>query len=268
MIYLIINMDKNIKYDISFCITCMNRFYQIKDTLKKNLQDNINSKYNIEFVLVDFGSKDGLKNYIIKNFINEIKSGYLKYFYTEELLYFHAPIAKNTSHKLANGKYLVNLDCDNYTGDLGGDFIIDFFKKNGDNIIIHQTSNIFGRGNMGRISMTRNNFFKIGGYNQSLKPMGHQDGDLINRAKLNKIKYYNLKDEKYNKAILNDKVESLKNCYGNYNYNNLMKMNMIYSDFSLKSGELIANNFFKNIQIGVLINIFKFNNNLNFIKIC
>ena len=56
---------------------------------------------------------------------------------------------------------------------------------------------------MGRISMTKNNFFKIGGYNQSLK-----------------------------------------NCYGNYNYNNLMKVNMIYSDFSLKSGELIANNFF------------------------
>jgi hypothetical protein len=120
---------------------------------------------------------------------------------------------------------------------------------------------------MGRISMTKNNFFKIGGYNQSLKPMGHQDGDLINRAKMNKIKYYRLKDKKYNNAITNDKNESLKNCYGNYNYNNLMKINMIYSDFSLKSGELIANNFFKNIQIGVLINIFKFNNNLELVKI-
>jgi len=260
-------MDKNIKYDISFCITCMNRFYQIKQTLKKNLLDNVNSKYNIEFVLVDFGSKDGLKDHISKNFINEIKSGYLKYYYTEELLFFHASIAKNTSHKLASGKYLVNLDCDNYTGDRGGDFIVDFYKNNGDNIIIHQSSNIFGRGNMGRISMTKNNFFKIGGYNQSLKPMGHQDGDLINRAKMNKIKYYILKDKKYNNAITNDKNESLKNCYGNYNYNNLMKINMIYSDFSLKSGELIANNFFKNIQIGVLINIFKFNNNLELVKI-
>ena len=253
-------------YDLSFCITCMNRIYQIKDTLRKNLNNNINSKYKIEFILVDFGSKDGLKEYVLENFKDELDSEYLKFYYTDELKYWHSPIAKNTSHLLGNGKYVVNLDCDNFTGINGADFLIDYYKNKGDNIIIHQSSNIFGSGTMGRISMTKQNFLKIGGYNQSLFPMSHQDGDIVNRAILNGLKYYNLKNKEYNKAIINDKKESLKNCYGNYNYKNMMKLNMAYSNFSLKSGELIANNYFKTPQLGVLINLFQYKNN-NSIKI-
>jgi hypothetical protein len=253
-------------YDLSFCITCMNRIYQIKDTLRKNLNNNINSKYKIEFILVDFGSKDGLKEYVLENFKDELDSEYLKFYYTDELKYWHSPIAKNTSHLLGNGKYVVNLDCDNFTGINGADFLIDYYKNKGNNIIIHQSSNIYGSGTMGRISMTKENFLKIGGYNQSLFPMSHQDGDIVNRAILNGLKYYNLKNKEYNKAIINDKKESLKNCYGNYNYKNMMKLNMAYSNFSLKSGELIANNYFKTPQLGVLINLFQYKNN-NSIKI-
>ena len=252
--------------DLTFCITCMNRIHQIKQTLRKNLDDNKNSGYNINFVLVDFGSKDGLKEYIINNFEIDLKSEYLKFYYTDELKYWNSPIAKNTSHLLGNGKYLVNLDCDNFTGINGADFLIDHYKNKGDNIIIHQSSNIFGSGTMGRISMTKENFLKIGGYNQSLFPMSHQDGDIVNRAILNRLKYYNLKNKEFNKAITNDKKESLKNCYGKYNYKNMMNLNMAYSNFSLKSGELIANNYFKNHQLGVLVNLYQYKNN-TFIKI-
>lgn len=252
--------------DLSFCITCMNRIHQIKQTLKKNLYDNKDSKQKIEFILVDFGSTDGLKEYILENFKDEINSEYLKFYYTDELKYWHSPIAKNTSHLLGNGKYLVNLDCDNFTGINGADFLIDNYKNKGDNIIIHQSSNIFGSGTMGRISMTKENFLKIGGYNQSLFPMSHQDGDLVNRAILNGLKYYNLKNKEFNKAITNDKKESLQNCYGKYNYKNMMNLNMAYSNFSLKSGELTANNYFKNPQLGVLVNLYLYKNN-TFIKI-
>ena len=131
--------------DLSFCITCMNRIHQIKQTLRKNLNDNINSKYKIEFILVDFGSTDGLKEYVLENFKDELESEYLKFYYTDELKYWHSPIAKNTSHLLGNGKYLVNLDCDNFTGINGADFLIDHYKNKSDSIIIHQSSNIFGR---------------------------------------------------------------------------------------------------------------------------
>lgn len=247
--------------DLSFCITCKNRFDQIKNTIKKNLTDNLNSKYKIEFILVDFGSNDGLKNYIITYFQEELKSEYLKYYYTDELIYWHASIAKNTSHLLASGKYIVNLDCDNFTGLNGGDKVINIFKKHNDNIIVHQTSNIYGSGTMGRISLTKENFIKLGGYDQNLKPMGHQDGDLINRAKYFGLKYILFNDSIFNKTIINDKKKSLENCYGNINYINMTKINMMISNFNLRSKIIIANNFLKGNQLGIRQNLFRIINN-------
>ena len=49
---------------LSFCINCKNCLHQIKETLRKNLDDNILHNDFIEFVLVDFASSDGLQNWI------------------------------------------------------------------------------------------------------------------------------------------------------------------------------------------------------------
>ena len=81
---------------ISFCITCKNRLYQIKKTLPQNLEDNRRLQEIVEFVLVDFGSTDGLRKWISDNFKHEIRSGYLKYFYTEEMVYWHASIEQKS----------------------------------------------------------------------------------------------------------------------------------------------------------------------------
>ena len=44
---------------LSFCITCMNRLNQIKETLPQNLRDNILFNEKIEFIVVDGASTDG-----------------------------------------------------------------------------------------------------------------------------------------------------------------------------------------------------------------
>ena len=61
---------------LSFCMTCMNRLYQLKETLTKNLNDNRHDSHEIEFILVDFNSTDGLSEYIVENFESDIKSGF------------------------------------------------------------------------------------------------------------------------------------------------------------------------------------------------
>jgi len=43
------------------------------------LEDNRKAKDFVEFILVDFGSDDGLQEWIAENFVNEIEEGYLKY---------------------------------------------------------------------------------------------------------------------------------------------------------------------------------------------
>ena len=114
---------------LSFCITNMNRTYQLKQTLKKNLEDNKLVKDKIEFIVVDFNSNDGCKEYILENFKEELKSDYLKFYWTDELISWHSSIAKNTAHSLANGKYVTNLDCDNFVGELGAEFILDIIDE-------------------------------------------------------------------------------------------------------------------------------------------
>ena len=179
---------------LSFCISIMNRLYQLKQTLRKNLDDNIKYKNEIDFILVDFNSNDDIINCI---------------------------------------------------------------KNNDENILIHQSSNIFGYGNMGRITLSKNNFLNLGGYDESLLPMSHQDGDLVNRAKIYGLKYININDSEYNKTIKNSKEESIKNCYGKLDYVKMMKINNLISNFNIKTKRIKANNYTSKLKIGLLENIIK-----------
>jgi len=165
---------------LSFCITCKNRFHQISKTLQKNLDDNRMFKELVEFVLVDFGSTDGLQKWIIDNFQNELKENYLKYYYTDELPFWHCSIAKNTSHLLAKNEILVNLDCDNYTGYNGGRFLIRHILKHQEKIVIHQFDENLWSGTFGRITVNRNSFREVGGYDESFEPVSMQDDVNLN----------------------------------------------------------------------------------------
>ena len=232
---------------LSFCITCMKRLSQIKQTLGINLKHNIPLQYQIEFVVIDFGT-EGLYEWIYENFTWALNTGYLRYLRTDKLTYWHASVAKNTSHYYANGDILVNLDCDNYTGKLGSLHIINIFKKYGNQILFHQWSGTSKDGTYGRISYHRDTFFQLGGYDQRFLPMGYQDHDLImrfqllkgsknaiNYDKLNQIKSkYQIFRQLYSRAIENDKGKSMANT----NYVGKMKwqtMNAINKENSHKN---------------------------------
>ena len=58
-------------------------------------------------------------------------------------------------------------------------------------------------GNFGRIALTKKKFNEIGGYDQSLLPMGYQDWDIIKRRS-NGCKYVNPTDSDFNRAIMNE----------------------------------------------------------------
>jgi predicted glycosyltransferase involved in capsule biosynthesis len=223
---------------LTFCTTIKNRKYQLEQTLLQNLLDSINK--DTEFILIDFGSTDGLKKYIYDNFKEYLDSKKLKYYYTDKLKYWHASIAKNTTHKYAKGKYIVNLDCDNFIGKNGDNILIKLFENN-NNIIISQSDTIFGSGNSGRISLSKDNFLKLGGYNEFLYPMGYQDADLIQRA----IKYglKLIKLNKNNLAIKNSKIESLKNTGTNINYLKMNQLNKLISKLNIENNDLISNKF-------------------------
>ena len=226
---------------LSFCITCKNRLHQIQQTLRQNLEDNkIHQKY-IEFVLVDFGSTDGLHKWVLSDFQEELDFGYLRYYYTDELPYWHASIAKNTTHWCARNKILVNLDCDNFTGYLGGKFVIEQFYRHRMDVVFHQFSGHSLDGSFGRIAVLRKYFHRIGGYNESFEPMSFQDEDLIVRLKHLGLSYIVRTDSTYNNAIVNTKEEGLVNTGSSKDYKSMFLYNREMSSQLLAEGILIAN---------------------------
>jgi hypothetical protein len=227
---------------ISFCITCKNRFDQIRRTLPRNLKDNYRHKSIIEFTLIDFNSSDGLKEWIIANFKKEINQQYLKYYHTKELVHWHMSVAKNTAHIYGSGELLVNLDCDNYTGRNGGYFLLNSFNKYHYPIVIHQFSGNQLDGSCGRISVRREDFHKIGGYDESFAPVGYDDWDLIMRlVQGTGLEYKNIKNINFNKSIDNSKELSVRYCDSQMNVQDMDSHNRIISSNNLVNRKIIAN---------------------------
>lgn len=222
---------------LSFCITHKNREHFIQQTLLTNLKDNMADQGWIEFVVMDFNENAKLQHWIEKEFIEHIKSGYLKYFRAEGLKEWHASIAKNTSHKVASGAVLVNLDCDNYTGLQGARFVWHHFEQYKKEIVLWQFSRVKQDGSFGRIAITREMFNNIGGYNEDLMPMGYQDNDLFERARASGAKLIHKKDKIYNGAIPNEKYMPK-----NMKYEKMRDDNKRTSRRNIKDGNLKANN--------------------------
>jgi len=198
---------------------------------------------DIEFVLVDFGSTDGFKDWINSNFANERSSGYLKVFATNEMSSWHMSKAKNTTHINACGDILVNLDADNFTGPQGAAYVLQQFNKFGRELLLHQFSGDFQDGSCGRISVVKEFFYTSGGYDQSFKPLGYDDIDFIRRLQALGLNYKRSPDNRYNRSIQNSKSESLMHCDIDMSWE---QMDIWNANMSL--GNILAGNFVANLE--------------------
>ena len=221
---------------VSFCISHKNRFNQISETLKKNLDDNRLDRKKVEFVLVDFESDDNIAGWVAENFREDLSSGYLKFFLAKGLEGWHAPRAKNTAHRLAFGKILVNLDGDNFTGYRGGMFVYSNFMAHQSDICLWQFSGTFNDGSFGRIAAARDTFMAIGGYNEELLEMGYQDRDLVRRLEIYGAKVILSPDEDYTRAIENEKYDP-----ENMEYIAMRLFNRYVAKRLMTRGDFVAN---------------------------
>jgi hypothetical protein len=167
---------------LSFCITCKNRLWQVEKVLPVNLRDNAADRQDVEFVLVDFDTP-GLREFVQHTAVcqDALRDGYLRYFHTAALPYWHASVAKNTSHMLARAPLVMNLDCDNFLGKRGARFILDVFDAYGPDILFHQRAANICNSSYGRIALSKAAFAELGGYNERFLPVGYQDHDLVSR---------------------------------------------------------------------------------------
>ena len=170
-------MEKH-KKKIGFCITCMNRAHHLKETLKKNMDDN-NLPDDVEFVLLDYNSSDDLEEWVRENLAHYIDSGILVYYKIFTPTAYIRSHSRNIAFRLSDAKIVCNLDADNFLGEGFAEFIINKFDM--ENNIFY--TSVMAENTFGRVCVLKNDFVKIRGYNEAFTGYGYEDGDLFNRLR-------------------------------------------------------------------------------------
>ena len=161
---------------VSCCTVCMGRLHHIKETLPRNLKSHLN--WHGEFVLLDYNSQDGLREWVETNLEDEIMSGRLTYYRTEDPQNFHMAHAKNVAHRVAKNEVVCNLDADNYVDAEFSQYLTDLFKKHPNSI----TRGFGEHGFFGRVAVLKEHFERLRGYDEDFEGWGYDDEDLVLRG--------------------------------------------------------------------------------------
>ena len=207
----------------------------MKQTFAANLKVILEDA-NTEWIIFNLNSKDDLHDFMIR----QLPVLPPRVIYARDLSDrpWHNAIAKNVAHRLASSNILVNLDCDNFIAS-AVDVIRVYFTS--DIQALHLWSGVFGDGTCGRIAITRDAFYGLGGYNESFHPMGYDDIDLLKRARARGMKVLRIPSASQ-VSIQHDRVESMKYCSGGAaEWEKYNQENIAASEFNLANNRLVAN---------------------------
>jgi hypothetical protein len=162
-------------YRLSFCTTAMGRLDHVRQTLLRNIEDNADYP-DAEFVLLDYGSKDGLGDWVRDNAGRLLESGRLVYLRVDGVEYYSHSHSKNVCFLASTGTAMCTIDADNFMPRGFAFHLNDLLHTHPRAVAAGRT-----RGVTGRITMFRNDLLAVGGYNESLRGWGYDDKDLRGR---------------------------------------------------------------------------------------
>jgi GT2 family glycosyltransferase len=244
----ITNMEK-----IAFCITCMNRLNHLQQTLEKNIQDNYLIG-QVEFILLDYNSKDGLEEWVYNNMMKYIDEGILIYYKNTEPEHYLRSHSRNMAFRLANAAILCNLDADNFLGKGFADSMLREFSKCKD---IFYTNNYSIRDTFGKFCVRHEDFDSINGYNEALQGYGYEDADIFNRLRNNGLKqiffdnpeyYHHLKHSYKERISEESRSKNLYEMYISYINPYISCILLLNKDYTMEQYTLVANQ-----QLNVLL---------------
>lgn len=266
--------DSPPQFKVSYCIAAHNRLNFLKETLSYNLNYLLSDE---QIVIADYGSTDGLGEFINENYKNLLETNRIKYIKVFDVTYFNASIAKNIAHYYSDGEYVYNIDADSFLSNQR--IILDNqlnISKN--NFVIHNSKlqnidknysgilNSFSRlikkallstglskedvlsknildGSFGGICMHKNDFLKLGGYNESFMPISYQDSDLLLRCIASNFRYVN--QEIYKEPKSHCKSITFSSDYEIFSWQDCFNFNRSVSAYNLAKNNLCATNIKK-----------------------
>ena len=187
---------------LCFLTVVMNRLHHLAQTLPVNLADNKLSSTN--FLVLDYNSDDGLREYIFSNFRDEIQSGRLRYRRYADAKYFSHSHSRNLAVKLTEATYICNVDADNFTGPRFDEFLMQEFRKN-PRVVISALSNPLNMyGAFGRMAARRTDFIEVGGYDETFEGYGFEDYDLVSRFEQSGLEIIRIDNAEFLETVSHD----------------------------------------------------------------
>ena len=197
------------KEKIAFCITCMNRMNHLQQTLEKNIQNNYLIG-QVEFVLLDYNSQDGLGEWVYNHMKKYIDEKILVYWKTTEPTHYLRSHSRNMAFRLANASILCNLDADNFLGEGFASFMLQEFSNRNN---IFYTNNYSFNDTFGRVCVRTVDFMSIRGYNEALQSYGYEDNDFLNRLVLRGLNPISFHDPKFYHYVIHSDTDRVSEEY-------------------------------------------------------
>lgn len=193
---------------ISICTNCMNRLYDLKETLPKNIEDNIDYP-NVEFVVLNYNSKDEMDEWMRKNMMEFIRRGIVNYYHTTEPTTYEMGHSRNVAFKLATGEIVNQVDADNFTNKGFAHYV----NRQAE---VQPQKALFCKGKRqthGRIGLYRHEWLELGGYDEDLRGYGYDDHSVILRAMESGFRMMWWADDNFCKRIPTSDKQRVENMY-------------------------------------------------------
>jgi len=162
---------------VAFCTTCMDRLHDLRRTLPANLADNADYP-NLQIVLLDYNSQDGLEDWVRQSLASELKSGRVVYYRTTEPTHYEMAHSRNLAFALAEAELVASVDADNFTNANFARHLNRLANELPEKAVFIKS---WQRMN-GRIALYKREWSALGGYDERLVGYGYDDMDLVRRA--------------------------------------------------------------------------------------
>ena len=204
----------------------MGRVHHLKQTFIQNIKDAGHSDIEIEFVLLDWNSSDGLNDWFFEIVIPEVSQqkdldenncidiknskNKIKYLRTKKQKYFHMSQTKNITAKNSSGDILCWVDADNYITNGFTDYILSVaISPEVSSLLLRPQS---GSDSAGKIVIDRESFLSVNGYDESMYGWGFEDDDFRSRVKkINKDIYFETYPLRFSRSLQHGTAERIQN---------------------------------------------------------
>lgn len=193
------------KPTLCFFTVVMNRLHHLRQTLPQNLVHNTGT--TTKFLILDYNSDDGLQEYIVNNFANELKEGRLEYHRYAHAKYFSHSHSRNLAVRIATADIVCNVDADNYTGPAFDAYLLHQFAEHPKLVVsgLSNPHNIYGA--FGRMATRKADFLAVGGYDETFEGYGFEDYDIVGRLEKSGLHKVTIEDTAFLQSVSHDNLD-------------------------------------------------------------